>query len=293
MFALLLGTALVATGCKRDSDTAAAVASAWQEYDITDKMDARNKSFDAEAKLTADDGEGFDAKAACTPGFVNFTVTDYTKGAKIEVQQTQNGSDAFFLRTKLDSADVVSAHSDIEFNNEASIFFYDPDIAFRSIADGIAGNYGRALNTSGGSDAGNAVAAGAGVFAGMLAGPMLQLAAAGTIKDLRAANNLRIEVPMSDGRKPMLTIALRDPALQEFFGRCQRHSEKQYPPAPVQADAPAPDAAPSEVATASPASGPSPSPEQNPAPPSPAQQDGTSPASADATAGQPPTGNQN
>jgi len=235
---LLLGTSLAA--CKPDAGSDAPTASGWKEYDVTDKMDPNKKGFDAEATLTADDGESFDLKAECAPGFVNFTLDDYAKGAKIELGKAQNGDDAVFLQTRLDEAEVMNPRSDSQYNNQASIFFYDPDIAPRSIADGVGGAYGRVLDTSdpGSNPTGNAAAGLAGALTGLLSGPMLRATGAGTIKDLVAANTLKIEVPMADARKPMLTIALKGPALRDFFGRCQRQTEARYPPRPPESAAP-------------------------------------------------------
>jgi len=235
---LILGAGVGA--CKPDAGSDTATASGWKEYDVTDKMDPNKKGFDAETTLTADDGESFDLKVECAPGFVNFTLDDYAKGAKIELGKAQNGDDAVFLQTRLDDAEVMNPRSDSQYNNEASIFFYDPDIAPRSIADGVGGAYGRVLNTSdsGSNPTGNAAAGLAGALTGLLSGPMLRATGAGTIKDLVAASTLKIEVPMTDARKPMLTIALKDPALRDFFGRCQRQTEARYPPKPPESAAP-------------------------------------------------------
>ena len=122
---------------------------------------------------------------------------------------------AFFLRTRLDDGDVTTAHSAVDYNNEASIFFYDPDIAPKSIADGFAGNFGRTVASAPADkdeqSTGQTVAKFAGALTGLFAGSVLETAGAGTIKNLEAASSLHIEVPMADDRKPMITIALAIP----------------------------------------------------------------------------------
>ena len=201
----------------------------WRVVDKTDKMSGA-KSFDAEATIVADTGESFDLVAECTPGFISFTLDDEARDAKLE----PGGDNAYFLRTRLDERDVVVARSDMAYTNEASIFFYDPDIAPRSIADGVGGYYGRALakNSDSSSDVASPVSKLMSGIASSMAPGYLSGSGAGTIKDLEAASRLHIEAPMANGGRPMVTILLRDPALQAFYGRCQRQSDAQYPPAP-------------------------------------------------------------
>ena len=204
-------------------------SSRWQLADQTDKMSG-DTSFDAEAVLAADDGERFKLTAECNPGFVHFTIDDYAKGAKFALDHAQNGDEAYFLRTRLDDQDVSVAHSDADYTNSATIFFYDPVIAPKAISDGVSGAYGQTVPTNS-SDANLAKGVGGfmGKFAGLFAPTVLQVAGAGTIKDLQAAGRLRIQVTMANGHAPIVTIALRDPALQSLFSRCERQSDAAYP----------------------------------------------------------------
>ncbi len=235
----LVAAALVVmiSGCEKPDGNSATAESnpngVWKLFDVKDDKLDKTSVEEAETTLTADNGRPFDLAMRCSPGFVTLKLSNYDKGTKFQEDHADNGDPAYFLPVKLDDGDVQNARSEIAYTNEATIFFFDPELAPRAIAEGVSDQYGHALKSvSGNSNNGmNQLAGGLmGMLSGLFSKGLLQVTAAGTVADLVKARRLAVEVPLRDGGKPLLQIDLRDPNLQGFFGECTEKAEKAFPP---------------------------------------------------------------
>ena len=185
-------------------------AAAWQLTEKTDKL-AGVTTIVASTTAVADDGARFQIDAACEPGFVDFTLT--TQGSATYQQSSTDQGLATFFRTRLDSGVIRSARSALQYTNQATVVFYDPDLAPLALArarqNALAPDHQNPWAKLAADDTANTAD---GVFA---------ITTPGTITDLRGASVFKLQPTLSNGRTPTLEIDLHDRSLQSVFAQCQ------------------------------------------------------------------------
>jgi hypothetical protein len=114
------------------------------------------------------------------------------------VWTTFNGEKFVGVRSRLGNDDVVATKSETDYVNEAVIAF-----------------------TSTSNREPNGGPAPLGVFGGMIQNTMLtQGLAAGTIGDFFDSERLRVELPLDDGRTPVVEISTTDPVFRTIMSSC-------------------------------------------------------------------------
>ena len=193
------------------SATTAHAASVWHVADAVDKL-AGTSNIAAWTRDVADDGQPFKVATDCETGGIIITITALDQRTEFKQTNTPNGS-AIFMRSRLDTHKVHSVRTQTQYANRASVLFYDPDIAPLAMAksqrealDQDRVNPWAKLLADATATSGNSV---------------LAVIAGGTLAEFAKASVLRIEPTLSDGRNPLLTIDVADPAVRRVLRHCQ------------------------------------------------------------------------
>lgn len=212
--------------------------SAWKTHREVDGMSDIAK-VSALRTYSVDGGGKFEVEVSCEIGIVNFAYAYFGGGngrPSLAWQESDTYSGTTFgfstnlthnvnrwvpLRVKLDQQSVQSRNSSSKFENQVEIVFYDPAEVKRQAAlhaspstqNTHSGQQNLAGLMSGLSEAVQAMQ-----FQALPT--LLPLVAAGTISDLMRSTSLRIEIPLADGRNPVVTIAPNDASLQAFLQGC-------------------------------------------------------------------------
>ena len=174
----------------------------WSVVRERDKMsDVLNTS--ARAKYKIPGGGYFDVLANC----MAVTMPIFGNNAKgFQILFTVDNADARFhwsstngeryvrVRTRLDDQEVRSVMSETDYADQAGVAYVNMN--------------------EGGSNTGA-------FWGGMMQAGISRLIG-GTIDDLFSADRLRIELPLEDGRAPVIEIAPRDNAFKSVLGACTR-----------------------------------------------------------------------
>lgn len=163
-------------------------APTWELATKTDEM-TDLKTLQATRSELVTGGGQFAIKAECNHNSVAFTFDYFAeKGQDVHYVMTNRGD--VLVDARVDSNNAKSLTSTTNFNNEATIAFLNPN-----------------ADVGGGANA-------------LLFGLVSMLNSAGRPDILAKANILRIKIPLTDGREPIVAISLQNPTLQEFFTGC-------------------------------------------------------------------------
>lgn len=213
---------------------------AWQVHRNTDAMSDQVTSS-ASRTFTFDRSLRVRATASCASGIVNFAFEVFGAGGDgmdLAWQESDTYSGTTFgfstqlsrdvhrwvpLRVRVGEGPVLQRNSSSKFSNEAEIVFYDPrevqaaaDAQKRNMQAGPGDRRRPASPAEAFNDLGE-------IFGAMATAslPMLMpMVAAGTFNDLRAVQAFRVELPLADGRAPVVVIAPAAPGLQAFLTGC-------------------------------------------------------------------------
>ncbi len=179
---------------------------------------------------------------ACANGLVNFAF-DYHSAhgnSALAWQESETYSGTTFgfstelhrdvkewvpLRVRLDQQAILERNSSSKYRNEAEIVFYDPAALKRAAANATSTleNSPRSAPGSGSPDLGGFVTAMnqvVGAMALQALPTLMPMMAAGTLADLRAGRELRVEVPLADGRSPVMVVSPQEAVLAPFLSGC-------------------------------------------------------------------------
>jgi hypothetical protein len=224
----------------------------WERHRQTDSMsDAASES------LTRSFGVGgggrFQATVSCASGIINFAFDFYAANKSKDhasslawlENETYSATTFGFstqinrdvrrwvpLRVRVGQLAVLSRNSSSKFTNEAEIVFYDP-AEVQNQANRRAQYYASANKQPHGANRetpGQILSDLSGVLGDMVTETLptlLPLTAAGTLDQLVAANQIKVEIPLADGRTPILAFSPDDAALHAFLPGCSPNSSKQ------------------------------------------------------------------
>jgi hypothetical protein len=169
--------------------------------------------LDGATMLARVDGEPIRIVARCTEDAVVF---DIVTASRLQ-WWTGEGRKWLWLRTRLDqwSADDVVTTS--AFNNALSLTFTD---AFARLRRDVSEQARRAARDNAGAAFGVDAAADPAAFMKLTILRAGYYGFTGTIDTLIHAGAIRAEIPLADGRKPVVTIDTADRALQSFLASC-------------------------------------------------------------------------
>ena len=153
-------------------------------------------TFEATTSQEADGGGSFDITGQCDDGDISFVIDYFAEDDRKDVHyiMTNRGDIRYDLR--LDNAESKSHLSGTKYNNEATVMFLAKKSNDRpsTSAAAAAGKLLRTLATA--------------------------FYSAGTPDQLLSARILRVRLPLTDGREPIVTLDLQDASLHQFFARC-------------------------------------------------------------------------
>ncbi|WP_158922807.1 hypothetical protein [Acidisphaera sp. S103] len=224
----------------------------WERHRQTDSMsDAASESLIH--SFHVDGGGRFQTTVSCAGGIINFAFDFYAANKSNDhasslawlENETYSATTFGFstqinrdvrrwvpLRIRVGQFAVVSRNSSSKFTNEAEIVFYDP-AEVQNQANRRAQYYASANKQPHGANhenLGQILSDLNGALGDMVTETLptlLPLTAAGTLDQLVTAHQIKVEIPLADGRTPVVTFSPDDAALHAFLLDCSPNSGTQ------------------------------------------------------------------
>jgi hypothetical protein len=172
-------------------------------------------------------GGRFKISASCDSGIINFAfeyISDRGGKSALAWQESDTYTRTTFgfstqivhnvdrwvnLRIRLGDAPPLARESSSKYENEAEIVFYNPDELLRLVK-----SHGQTGDENNNSKAIEPILAAERLV-------ILPSTSGGTIQQFFASEHIRVEIPLADGREPVLEINSTDQSLRSFIGSCR------------------------------------------------------------------------
>jgi hypothetical protein len=177
----------------------------WQLHDNTDQMTDKT-TREAVSGGTFDDGISLEAHASCDQIGMQFRFDTFQGRDPAPFTQTDEG---IAMRVRIDDEGVRTAEAKANYTNEAAVDFFDPATTRKLIRDSYPG----------GKDATDILAPVNSARTEMLM-DVARKAAPGTLQQLAAANSIRVELSLTDGRAYVVDLNPQNDVLKTIVGQC-------------------------------------------------------------------------